>query len=762
MNTIHSIGSVGYLLVTCVFLLVSADGLAEDSAEGGRTVRVSVVATDSSQGARLHYRWRSTDGLIADVNLSTTRWTLPPGPGLHYAYVLVSNGLGGYAERRLEVSTDDMPRSHERVGDFGEVSALAPPPAPAQVGDYMRGFVASGITQITQEIDHDVYAPGVLVYLQDSKYPNARYPISGSVATNIRGEFIVPEVPLATEKSGHAYDVKCSIDGGFTYQACVPSSSIAVMLDTATPNFPDVFVGQFGGDSISGTFLLADKSPCGVNDEFFGVHSNATAALLDANNRRLAGPVLVNEFGDFSLPYFAKASSISLRCEGATMPAQNAHLAAGDGGLTMLTGVSAPMITDMSATWKGKSVGTFLPPPTSSDAAHPFASDILTRSDGYLASKGIDSRKSACQYYKAVGAVQGCDRSGHFTGAVLTYAAWQRQQEIGPYAKPRVAQYGAAFVNRADLNLARQHTSISYGPNDTAAVVCNHLGPPATTPDQLLNPARSDIDTAVLNAVDGKNLVACVAMDYHAYPGVNEGSPFVRFLIFGPSGQLLPSVNLDGRAEKFVPGTCVVCHGGDHYQGKFPEDGSGFANIGGHFLPYDTGNFDFLSPQAAQASGLALQQADQEESIYHLNQNVRWTGPTAAEVELIDGWYKTSHVLDQKYLPDSWQGLDQTHSDFYRHVIARACRTCHAAMIEAYNFDHEKNIDQDMHTSPLFQIDPDNDFHRAICGGHEEFAREHMMPNSLVTFNRLWASDQLGYLNNYLDGFACDPKPTPD
>jgi hypothetical protein len=82
------------------------------------------------------------------------------------------------------------------------------------------------------------------------------------------------------------------------------------------------------------------------------------------------------------------------------------------------------------------------------------------------------------------------------------------------------------------------------------------------------------------NAVAGKDLVACGAMDYSVAPGVNrdeanKDQPFTRFLIFGPSGALLPSVNLDGRGEKFVPGTCTVCHRGNKYAGKFPDDGTG-------------------------------------------------------------------------------------------------------------------------------------------------------------------------------------------
>jgi hypothetical protein len=92
---------------------------------------------------------------------------------------------------------------------------------------------------------------------------------------------------------------------------------------------------------------------------------------------------------------------------------------------------------------------------------------------------------------------------------------------------------------------------ISYAPDNTAAVVCNHLG--AT---DFFNPAQSDVDTAVLNAVNNEDLVGCVAMDYMVSSGVNNNQPFIRLLIFGSSGQLLPSVNLDGRREKFVPGTC--------------------------------------------------------------------------------------------------------------------------------------------------------------------------------------------------------------
>ena len=73
----------------------------------GPTVTVAVNATDSL-GRTLHYQWKSTDGSIQNVNVPSTTWTLPEGPGLHFAYVLVSNGLGGFTERRIAVNTDTI------------------------------------------------------------------------------------------------------------------------------------------------------------------------------------------------------------------------------------------------------------------------------------------------------------------------------------------------------------------------------------------------------------------------------------------------------------------------------------------------------------------------------------------------------------------------------------------------------------------------------------------------------------------------------
>lgn len=738
------------------------------------TVTLSVVASDSS-GHKLHYQWRSTDGTIVNKNAASTTWTLPNGPGLHFAYVLVSNGVGGYTERRVAVNTDTIGTPPQTPPPL----TLAAPPAPAQTGDYYRTFIAWGSHAVGSH-SHDAYAPNIRAYLQDLN-TLARYPSSGTVVSDSKGQVIFPGVP-----PGNNYQLNCSADGGATFSNC---GFFAPMLAAATSWY--LCCSEPGAASLNGGIVLQDGSVCGTINEFFGVHVTATATLLDSLKNVIAGPVPVNEFGDYALPELANGASVVLNCEGA--PAVTITLTGNsDLGQTVLTGITAPTISSMSATLGSTPVGLFLPPPSG------LPSDVLVRADGYLSEKGVDSRMGGCQYYKAVGAVKNCGTTGNLVGAI-SFNDWKRMVKIDEYAVAGPTEYSATYVNKADLNLTRNHHSISYAPNNTAAYVCNHLGPPFS-----LVTAQADIDTAIANTVDGKNLVACVAMDYTVHPGVNGGQPFIRFLIFGPSGQLLPSVNLDGRREKFVPGTCVVCHGGDHYAGKFPEDGTGFANVGAHFLPYDTGNFEF-------SSKAGLTEADQEEQIYSLNQNVLNANPTPAEQTLIAAWYKSGHVLNKKYTPPSFLAAalpysiasisstggnvtvttvkpngfttgspvtiagvanpqfngtfssisvfssnqftyadnisdavssggtaktNPTAPGFYQNVLARSCRGCHVAMYGDFNLDLYQNVGPGLSTTAFF--DNGYDVETNACGGDSGVERDHMMPNSLVTFNRFW------------------------
>lgn len=418
---------------------------------------------------------------------------------------------------------------------------------------------------------------------------------------------------------------------------------------------------------------------------------------------------------------------------------------------------SSSIISSLSATYNGNPVGIFQQVFPALLTSPPEPSNAFLAADYFLTSLGEDTAVSACNYYVAVGAASSCDQNGVFpgpSGTPLTFATWEGLSNIATSAQSVPPTY---FVNVVDLNLTREHQSVPYidaaGNTAFAAYVCNHLGPTDSNNDPvtvnlpasaMTQTQHTLVDNAVSNAVAGANLVACVAMDYETVSsGPNAGSQFTRFLIFGPSGELLPSVNLDGRGEKFVPGACIACHGGSTFVNATNP------NIQASFIPYDIDNFAFSDQP------LLTEQA-QDTQIHSLNINIR-NGPTAltnptgaannAPAELIFGWYFTSPGFN--YVPTAWQstanpsnptgppitnftvgGVTYAFSQVYTDVIARSCRTCHTAEPN-YNWDV---LGPAGLASSATVNDDGPEAISAVCG------TAPYMPNALVEFNRFWDS----------------------
>ncbi len=299
----------------------------------------------------------------------------------------------------------------------------------------------------------------------------------------------------------------------------------------------------------------------------------------------------------------------------------------------------------------------------------PLPSDVFPETDRFLTYRGIDTRKSACQYYLALKAVAGCDASGNPIGPKLTFSQWLARNSIGgPKGPAQPGEIQASFRNVADLDLVRNHHARKVNASRISYYVCNHAKATGAVPDV--------------------NLVACVAMEYSIIPGANNNKPFVQFYTFGPTGELYLSVNLDGRGEKFIPGNCVVCHGGDGYFHHFPESGvtARDANIGAYMLPFDLDNYEYdTAPNRTRAA--------QEAAVRRLNLLIKETSPTPVARQLIDGWYPGGTGNQRSnYVPPGWdETLDKTlpaksrsdafnASDLYLKVVKHSCRLCHVAM----------------------------------------------------------------------------------
>jgi hypothetical protein len=369
------------------------------------------------------------------------------------------------------------------------------------------------------------------------------------------------------------------------------------------------------------------------------------------------------------------------------------------------------------------------PPPQPSDrvpASDQFLTYFSTRERHAYDQRGTDSKMSACQYYRAIGAVRGCRPDGALVEPTVDFGEWKRRWGFHRRERRHGNEVAARYANARDLNLQRDMHG-TWNAQGTAYYVCNYP-----------NPAS---DLQLDNVIEGRNLVACVAMEYSVTPGANGGKPFTKFLTFGPGGELFQSVNLDGRGEKFMPGACVVCHGASSSFTRFAENGSTPPDLGASFLPFDLDNFQFSTRPG-------FRRADLEASLRMLNQLVLTTGPNATTQELVAGWYPTpASAFDGTFVPVGWTAAGQ--QALYRTVVKPSCRTCHVAM----GADVLQGGDLAFGTFAGF-ADKADEVATVVCG--DGLARKaYTMPNSKVTFDHFWNDPaEVAALVQFLNAFG--------
>lgn len=706
---------------------------------------LSVAASDA-EGDALHYQWRVTAGTVEDRDAPTTTWTLPPGPGLHFAYVTVSDRRGGHVQAQYAVSSDALGRDATAAAQ-----AMHSPPAvtsPASVGTRLR-FSAAGDWSFSSA-DGRVTKPRQL-YLTDVLV-DVRDGAGGTVfsgRSDALGDVTLP--PLAPLGTG-AYAIRCTRDTALAHDAwplCAnhsPSTSTTSTLDiTVAP------VGDVRNLRLYGHVELADGTACGRQDPYFGLSSSATVRLRQADGTVLTPSVGVNRYGDYLLEAAVDARGryqLETRCEALVrvtdLPAPPAagYLASTPVPMPpQRLGNTAPRLVRMIASGPDGNVRGRLVTPLDG------LSNTLPGPDRFLTYKGQDTARSACAYYRALGMVADCDDQGGMVRPV-TMDEWQRQHRLPPYdsAIAPADKSSADYINRMDLNLVRRMSAARRSSDSIAFLVCNHPGPDGQQ--------QAEIDHVIDQARQDLRRVACVGMEWTSTPGANSGRPFTKFVTFGPDGALLATVNLDGRGEKYMPGVCVACHGGSRYGGRFPVTAGASPDLGSNFLPFDAGNYLF-------SSALGLREDDQQQTLKALNLLVRATEtPPAGQLStpvtrLIDGWYHAGTAAQDKgYVPPAWQQQESSApgaARLYREVVGASCRTCHVAFGTG-----NANLDWDSRI-------PYGGSH--LCGGGADLARNRSMPNALVTMDRvvekLRADPELAKVSG--DIFGCDiTRPAGD
>jgi len=689
-------------------------GTEKDS--GPQMTQLRVEATDL-EGDTLSYQWRVTAGSIINRNAPGTVWTLPAGPGLHFAYVRVSDAKGGYVEQQYAVATDTL-----NISLPPQKPVSNPVPTVAAADEFpgatfrLRLFSAESSDFSTangERLRRQIYLPDINVRLlqQDS----GEQVFAG--VTDLSGEIVLPKLP-----EGKLYELRC------TTAQSVPLAGCPTVLSATSESATLTSAVQVGGSApeqrnlrLFGHVGLADGAVCGAQNEYFGLQSNATVQLQQDDGSTLGPAQRVNRFGDYALdaavPIKAKLK-LKVVCESHSAVVDVPALEAGYFASTPVEASyvipnTRPRVLKMVANGPEGSVrGKMV------EAVDSSFSIGLPGPDLFLTYKGRDTRLSACLYYKSLGAVKDCDPQGNFTGAIKL-DDWKRQHKLAPFDAGN-EQVAATYINQRDLNLVRKMTATRLAADHIAFSVCNHPGPDGKT--------QAETDAVIDTALADEKRVACVTMEYSVTPGRNGNKPFTKFFTFGPDGSLIASINLDQRGEKYLPGACVACHGGLQYAGRFPDKGNPSPDVRATFLPFDTGNYLF-------SSHTGLSEEEQGAAFRKLNDLVLATNPTTATKNLVAGWYKgSSNILDKQYVPPAWAsfnpaslGIDATPADaavFYRSVVGSSCRTCHTAMSDRFDWDGGEAFPR---LTQLYRGSPH------ICGGGADVANNATMPNALMS-----------------------------
>ncbi len=702
------IGARALARATC-FLSVAAltscgGGSTGNSRDSGIDKTFLAVEASDADGDSLHYQWRVTAGSIVDADSATTVWTMPPAPGIHFAYVTITDGKGGWTEQQYAVGLDALDL---KTPPRAPIDRAAPAVVDVAGASNRLRFVSADSTRFQPagagaSEARTVYLPDVQVQVVE----NATGTIVFGGITDLSGELDLPKLV-----SGTSYTVRCTAQNGTPLQDCAGFTAT----DEAKVRGVAPALTAAQNLRLYGHVALAAGDVCGHENALFSIRSAATVQLRTAAGAALGTPVHVNRFGDYqvnaSVPVNG-ALRLDVQCEGyaasidvPSSPNPTGYVSSVPIELSHAIPNARPQVVKMVANGAdGNERGRMIRPGKGSGTG------VNPGADHYLTFKGVDTRLSACLYYRALGAVESCDDQGNPTGAI-SFSDWKRKNGFG-----LGSDVHADYINQSDLNLVRRMTATRSASGGIAFYVCNAPGPDSKS--------QTEVDRVLKDAIDGLNLVACVAMEFTPVTGANGGQPFTKFFTFGPDESLLLSVNLDGRGEKFMPGSCVACHGGTTYNGRFPEQQTASPFLGSRFLPFDTGNYLFSSQSS-------LSEAAQSEAFYQLNQLVGATeiDPASATSQLIAGWYANGHVLDKNYVAPAWQAADALPATagaatFYKEVIGISCRTCHVSL--GPKFDWESIILSPVRAGAQF------------CGGTSEIAINASMPNALISRDRLF------------------------
>jgi hypothetical protein len=339
----------------------------------------------------------------------------------------------------------------------------------------------------------------------------------------------------------------------------------------------------------------------------------------------------------------------------------------------------------------------------------------------------------------------------------------------------------AVYTNNFDLGFGRDMyfvtcaaSNLSAGRQigDSASVVINYASLEATTLKQ--------------------NPIIAVAMSHNAWlMGGPAASRITKFFAFAPDDRdgnfyLVPNANFDHRGQKYLPGSCTVCHGG-----TVDKTTIAAGDLNSAFMPWDESSLLFADTDPSftgvNVPKTGYNEADQTAAIYALNQHAYATflnsdpanaARFAAPEALIQKWYGglaksptptngsaytytditfTNQKFDDSGFPGTgtnptldpagtWAAENAANKDdLYHTVFAHECRACHTQLDPAQLGDTTPAADGSL--TEGFRFSTYTDFKNAMVGANgapgliETYVfQQNVMPLARLTADRFWVN----------------------
>jgi hypothetical protein len=735
----------------------------------GASLLVTVEASDPDND-ELHYQWgvSGSEGDFRSEDAPRVQWELPRVAGRHSIYVLVRDQRGGSAQRRLDVVTSEdgkvyfggtlldsrtqLPVAGVAVSVNGERTETDKEggflvSVPEAGSRYVLTLSKDGYQLysrvLSEELMEDTYwlvpafravidprqaaqvreeredgRPGTQLsfekgVLVDADGKPAEAPLTVYVAT------VDPQDPqgrmpgnmgaltLKGEDAGlitfGAVDVRIRDDQGRAYNVA-PGRHVRVSIPVdpsllkSNAKLPDQ-TPLWYYEETSGQWRQEEGSARREGDTYvidaphFSVlnadlqFSNAACLRVLIDTTKLTLPVKLRATVTTSASttqVFTFLAADPLNLIGYLPPNQNVKLEVLD-SLNHVINISTQNVSS------GPPSGLGLPPyPYAACNSQVTMTLTLPSASNFLTHAGVDNAASASTYYTAIGA-----------GAKPTLAAWKTANGFG------TDDADAVYFNHGDLGFGRWMHMKKLASGNIAYYVSNYPSATAAALARLIgNPSFQ--------------LIATVGMEYSPLPSTT--APRVtKFYVYNNAGNLVPSADLDGAGQKFIPALCITCHGG--VNGSPSTMNSRWLPFALESFRYATGIFTFFG----------YSRAAQEPRFRKLNEGLLSTNYTPAIQELVCRWHGAAASCtgplpatsqSSGFVPAGWAARPALYST----VVQPSCRTCHVARLAPLDWarwDGPGSFDGFKEFGGIIKND--------VCSSR-------IMPQAKRTYENLWLS----------------------